>query len=450
MILENTVLLFKLYLRPLATMSRIIDEGNWGYGIVAAAIVSLILQFTIAAQIYSEYEAVPTRVHQMPAAESSGPFQQQGAEDEYGEGQEAPRQVQVRQFIRRRPLPIVGNYGWWFFSFSPFSILSTVLMLAVLYVPITILVMIIFEPLGTFGVILKRDYGPLLTCTLMAWAAAHLPAALFGLALKGIFPEAETATLFILIWMLAKLYFAFLMVCALRTVFGTSFGNALGTICFSWLSIFLESFLLLLASPFILFLAYSYFRGDINDIGSIFRGRQSFRRNLQAATINPKDAEANYQLGLIYQQRRQYQEAIERFRKAIEIDPREIDAHYQLGRIAREQNQLQDAINHFNSVVTQDEKHSLSEIWREIGATYGAASMHEEAQTALERYIERRPYDPEGLYHLGATYKNLGRAEKAEEMFERCIDAVKTLPHYRSRIQSRKWRKLAEEALRGK
>ena len=74
--------------------------------------------------------------------------------------------------------------------------------------------------------------------------------------------------------------------------------------------------------------------------------------------------------------------------------------------------------------------------------------MHEDAQAALERYIERRPYDPEGLYHMGATFKNLGREEKAREMFERCIDAVKTLPHYRSRVQFRQWRKLAEEALR--
>src|SRR6185503_2683651 len=98
MILENTGLLFKLSLKPLATMSQIIDEGNWGYGIVAAAIVSLILQFTIAVQIYSHYQAVPIRVHQMPTAESSRPLQEQpGAEEE----DEAPRPP--RTFIRRLP-----------------------------------------------------------------------------------------------------------------------------------------------------------------------------------------------------------------------------------------------------------------------------------------------------------------------------------------------------------
>ena len=41
-----------------------------------------------------------------------------------------------------------------------------------------------------------------------------------------------------------------------------------------------------------------------------------FRRSMEAATINPRDASAHYQLGLIYQYRRQYAEAISRFRKS--------------------------------------------------------------------------------------------------------------------------------------
>jgi len=36
---------------------------------------------------------------------------------------------------------------------------------------------------------------------------------------------------------------------------------------------------------------------------------------LEASAINPHDAEAQYQLGLIYQQRRQYTAAIERFKE---------------------------------------------------------------------------------------------------------------------------------------
>jgi len=201
-----------------------------------------------------------------------------------------------------------------------------------------------------------------------------------------------------------------------------------------------------LFSPFLLFYAYSMFRGDIGDIGFSLRQRQGFRRSMEAATINPRDASAHYQLGLIYQYRRQYAEAISRFQKAVEIAHDETDAHFQLGRIAREQDRLQDAINHFSVVLEQDDKHSHSEIWREIGATYFTASMFTDAKEALEKFLERRAYDPEGLYYYGKTLEQLGHPAEAREMFGRCIEAVKTMPSYRYREQ-RKWDKLARERL---
>ena len=202
----------------------------------------------------------------------------------------------------------------------------------------------------------------------------------------------------------------------------------------------------LLFSPFLLYYAYAYFRGDIGDISFSFRQRQNFRRHLEAATLNPRDAEAHYQLGLVYQQRRQMSEAVNRFTRAIEIDPQERDARFQLGRIAREQNRLQEALDHFGVVVAQDERHAHHEIWREIGATYMAANMFEEARETLERYTERRPFDPEGLYYLGLAYGKLNQSGLAQEMFKRCIEAVKTMPYYR-RSQVRRWRKLAQEQL---
>src|SRR5205823_300762 len=112
-----------------------------------------------------------------------------------------------------------------------------------------------------------------------------------------------------------------------------------------------------LASPFFLFYAYYYLGGELTNLGAGFRQRQSFRRMLESAAVNPHDAGARYQLGLIYQERRQYTEAIARFREAIAIDPGETDAHFQLGRIALEQGRLADALAHFQTVIDQDEKH---------------------------------------------------------------------------------------------
>jgi tetratricopeptide (TPR) repeat protein len=445
MIWQNTKILLQLFYRPLAAMSSIMDEGSWLYGAVLVAAVSMLLQFTLTTRIYTTYEAVVMPAAEQPQQQSAptphASEQATDADDEAYDEEEEP-------VIVRKPLPLVGDAGWWVVSFQPYSIFSTVLGLSILYVPATILLMLFFEPLGSFSVVLRRDYGTLLACTFMAWAASHLPFALAGLALDPLHKGAGTA---LLLWTLSALSFGLLMTFALRTVFGTTFSKALGTVSLSWLALLVQVHLFsmaspLLFSPFILYYAYAALRGDIGDIGFSYRQRQNFRRHLEQATVNPRDAEAHYQLGLVYQHRRQLTEAIKRFTRAIEIDPQERDARFQLGRIAREQGRLQEALDHFSVVVSQDERHAHSEIWREIGATYVAAAMHAEAREALERYVERRPFDPEGLYYLGRSLKELGHTHESQEMFQRCIEAVKTMPYYR-RSQLRKWRKLAEGQL---
>src|SRR5258707_15407552 len=113
---------------------------------------------------------------------------------------------------------------------------------------------------------------------------------------------------------------------------------------------------------------------------------------MEGAAITPGEGSPRSKLVLIYQNRRQYAEAISRFQRAVQIDHEETDAHFQLGRIAREQGRLQEAINHFGVVLGQDDRHAQSEVWREVGATYLGANMFAEAKDALESFIERRAY----------------------------------------------------------
>lgn len=491
----NQVLLFlKLYYKPINAMSSIIDTGSLMSSIIAVILVSIPFCIAITTPIYDHYESTANYIPKyypipkqrrvtQPISNSSSSSSSSSSsdsesldqseettplttstptttittkttpkptvdEDDY---QEIPPAVyaQYSRYLPKKPLPLVGQYGWWFLSFSRNVTLVSVLSLSLLYVPITILVLLFFEPLGSFGVVFRRDFAPLLACTLMSWAATHLPFSLIGLAMSQtnqITPE----TAFIL-WVLCKISFAVYMVFALRVVFNVSIASIIGTLSISWISIVLQSIIFWVTSPFLLFWVYYYLRGDIGTVGaditSSFRQRQSFRRSLEASTVNPQDAEAHYQLGLIYQQRRQYTEAITRFKRAIEIDRREIDAHFQLGIIAREQNRLQDAIGYFDAVVSLNEKHSHSEAWREIGATYEAANMNEEAREALAKYIERRPYDAEGLYYYGKTLSKLGEKDLAKEMLNRCLEAVDTAPYHR-RGHLRRWYKMAQSLLR--
>src|SRR5437016_11842234 len=167
-------------------------------------------------------------------------------------------------------------------------------------------------------------------------------------------------------------------------------------------------------------------RGYFSGIVTTQRARAAFKQNLEAATINPRDSSAHYNLGLIHQQRGELDQARERFQRAIEIDGEELDAHYQLGRIARAQNRLAEAIGHFEQVVQSDQSHAQHEIWREIGATYIAAGQYSDARDALERFLDRRLNDPQALYLIGPTPAVPGNQREAASPITTSIDAVQT------------------------
>jgi len=327
---------------------------------------------------------------------------------------------------------------------SPVSFYTPLLVLAVVYVPGTLLLAGAIGRFAGLAVAFQRDYSPLLTCTAMAASAALLPMAL----------AVRTAPLPVmqLLAGLFGLYLTVLMFFAVRTVFGASNGSSAAIAVLSWLPLVavvpmwgaLMSIFHMLASPFFLFYAIYYLGGEFTRLGDGLRRRQNFRRMLEAAAINPHDGEAQYQLGLIHQQRRQTSEAIRRFRAAISIDPTETDAHFQLGRIAFEQQRFEEALAHFQTVLKQDEKHRSSEVHRELGAVYVMLGRFPEADRELSLYTDRREYDPEGLYYYGRALEGIGRPAEARAVYVRAVEAAATAPHYRRHLVKR-WSRLAQK-----
>jgi hypothetical protein len=74
-------------------------------------------------------------------------------------------------------------------------------------------------------------------------------------------------------------------------------------------------------------------------------------------------------------------------------------------------------------------------VWRDVGATYHAAGMYEDAREALERFLSRRPANAEGLYMLGLTLAAVGREQEAREQMRAVVEAVRTAPTYKHRLE---------------
>lgn len=358
---------------------------------------------------------------------------------------------------------------------------GSLLLIAVIFVPALIFFINLFERRGSFSLVLQQEFASLASAIFYAWVFAHLLSlALVFFARTSNFeeftiaqsrqmvetviaqrqpPPEEVAELrnpqnylssFSLMLMLP--FFLLWSLIAVREVFRVAWWRAVIAILGGMLVMLFAVRIAqelggLLTSPFLLIMLFLLLRGYFGEVMRTQRARASFRQNLEAATLNPADASAHYNLGLIHLQRKELDEAKERFARAVEIDADEVDAHYQLGRIARMQNDLAGAISRFEQVVAREDAHAQHEIWREIGATYLAAEQYADAQDALERFLARRQSDPEALYLSGRALSGMGRTREAADAMRACIEAVKTAPAYKYRAEKR-WLNEAQQFLR--
>ncbi len=375
----------------------------------------------------------------------------------------------------RRPLALV---------FVFFQSAGSLVIIALIFVPLVLFLANVFERRASFRLLLQQEYSALASTMFYALAAASLittvltivgrlsgvpqklarrmlevvlaqrsqvnPEVLAAIETGLLNPEVIAAGLSVIA---LAVIFSIWAVLALRTVFRLSWLRSVIVVLVSSL-LLLPAYKLMpilgtiLASPFLLLLVFLLLRGYVSDITRTQRARESFRQNLEAATLNPVDASAHYNLGLIHQQRGESDAARERFERAVQIDDEEIDAHYQLGRIAGTQKRLPEAIKHFEQVVARDPSHAQHEIWREVGATYLAADQFDDARNALEQFLDRRPSDAEGLYLMGRAHAGLGHRREAASSMQACIDAVKTAPAYKYRADKR-WLNEAQQFIKG-
>lgn len=397
--MKQLSILLMLFVRPKRAASDILDHGSLLFGAIAVVVVSAVLSMSAVDLGESDDEGPPV------AELSSSSWVQ--TLNEWGD--------QV----------VAGPVG-------------NVARLSVLYSPALLLLATFLSPIGSFGVAFRRDFGVLLTSVYFCWVAAYIPVALFTLkfGLTG------------LLSLGGALLFVVLLTPVLNIVLGMSLGRAALAGLGAFASFALAPFLHVLASPFLLYFAWSFLAGNLSDVQWSFQARRAQRRYLEAATLNPRDAEAHIQLGLVHLQRRQVKEAQERFEKAAAIDPTDPDARFQLGILARKGGRNADAIQHFQAVINKDERFSRHEVWREIGANYLDAKAYENALPALERFVTERAHDPQGLVLLGETLLALGRKADGDARFKEAIEAAETAPRYLQH-ELRPWRDRARKHLKG-
>ena len=246
-----------------------------------------------------------------------------------------------------------------------FQSAMTVVLVAVVFVPVLTLVANMFERKGSFRVVLTQEYAPLAASMFYVLTASNVAAIVIAVFLhysgiqashlsnvlqhvdefRATFPQSafwnnvsqqleDPVAISQSLFRMPKLgLFLFGMILSVKEAFRISAVRAIAVTITSVLAVIVIMplwamlFSRIIGSPFLLFLVFFLLRGYFADFMGQQRAKASFKKNMELATLNPADASAHYNLGLLYQSRGELDAARERFEKAVQIDPEELLVH---------------------------------------------------------------------------------------------------------------------------
>lgn len=126
-------------------------------------------------------------------------------------------------------------------------------------------------------------------------------------------------------------------------------------------------------------------------------------------------AQLAYDDGMDYMDERDYQSAIEKFKKATEIDPKFAFAWDNLGISYRKLNQLNKAIEAYKQSLKINSKGRLPLM--NIAVAYNLSKNYEQAIKYYKKFIHYYENDPEGYYGLGLVqYVNQQQEEGLDNL----------------------------------
>jgi Tfp pilus assembly protein PilF len=140
----------------------------------------------------------------------------------------------------------------------------------------------------------------------------------------------------------------------------------------------------------------------------------------KSVQLNPQDAEAHNNLGILLQEAQgRLKEAEESCRQAITLKPDFVDAHYNLGNTLKKQGRLDEAEESYTQAITL--KPDFVDAHYNLGNTLKEQGRLEEAETNYRKTIALKPDYAEGHNNLGITLQEQGRLEEAETNYMKAI-----------------------------
>ena len=163
-----------------------------------------------------------------------------------------------------------------------------------------------------------------------------------------------------------------------------------------------------------------------------------FQRNMRTLTVNPRNADAHYQLGRISLDRGDPASARGYFEEAVKITQDIAEYFYYFGVACARKNDWDTALECYEKAYRLDPEYGQGDIFREVGKAYINTGSIEKGKEFLEFFLKRREADPEARYWLAIALQKSGELERARFQLTFVIEQAKANPRF-YRKRNREW-----------
>ncbi|MEE8359850.1 MAG: tetratricopeptide repeat protein [Candidatus Omnitrophota bacterium] len=134
-------------------------------------------------------------------------------------------------------------------------------------------------------------------------------------------------------------------------------------------------------------------------------------------------------LGVIYGERGEYDEAIPLFKKSVETDPDYGDSYFNLGKAYNDTGKKKEAISYYEKAIEVFPEIVSADTYYNLGSIYLQLEMYKEAQDSIKKALKLNPAHVHANINLGICYHNAGNDAEAIKFFKRAIELEPADPY---------------------
>jgi tetratricopeptide (TPR) repeat protein len=166
--------------------------------------------------------------------------------------------------------------------------------------------------------------------------------------------------------------------------------------------------------------------------------------------VDPKDSDTRLNLGILYQKRNRYEEAVRCYQQVLEAEPANFTARYNLALVLLRQKKVEDAtaemelanklspgnaelLERLGDVYSYQNHHdkaaaayqaaigkgvARADLFSKLGFSLATLKRNSEAAVALEKSVTFNPNNPDAYYMLGDLYSELKRYDESVSAYQ--------------------------------